>query len=141
MMKMLLVWLRSLRIAFNLKKQGVEMITIILNHQPYDGSDVTWNALRLASTLHKNGEKVNIFLMNDAVDLARDKTQKPESYDHDLVLMLKKLYESGVALQVCGTCNARCGIFKNEPYFDEKISSTMQVLSDWVVQSKQVLTF
>jgi uncharacterized protein involved in oxidation of intracellular sulfur len=40
------------------------MITIILNHHPYDGSDVTWNALRLASTLHKNGEKVNIFLMN-----------------------------------------------------------------------------
>lgn len=117
------------------------MITIILNHEPYDGSDVTWNALRLASTLHKNAEEVNIFLMNDAVDLARDKTQKTGSYDHDLVLMLKKLYADGVALQACGTCNARCGIFKNEPYFDEKISSTMQVLSDWVVGSKQVLTF
>ncbi|MDD5401414.1 MAG: DsrE family protein [Sulfurimonas sp.] len=117
------------------------MITIILNHEPYDGSDVTWNALRLASTLHKNGEDVNIFLMNDAVDLARDKTLKPDSYDHDLVLMLKELYKKGVALQACGTCNARCGIFKNEPYFDEKVSSTMQVLSDWVVQSKQVLTF
>jgi len=117
------------------------MITIILNHQPYDGSDVTWNALRLASTLHKNGEDVNIFLMNDAVDLAIDKTLKPDSYDNDLVSILKKLYNGGVALQACGTCNARCGIFKNEPYFDEKISSTMQVLSDWVVQSKQVLTF
>ncbi len=55
------------------------MITIILNHQPYDGTDVTWNALRLAKTLHKNGEEVNLFLMNDAVDLARDKTTKPES--------------------------------------------------------------
>jgi len=117
------------------------MITIVLNHQPYDGSDVSWNALRLATTLHKSGQKVNIFLMNDAVDLARDKTQKPQSYDYDLVLMIKKLYENGVALQACGTCNARCGIFKNEPYFDEKISSTMQVLSDWVVESKQVLTF
>jgi len=117
------------------------MITIIFNHQPYDGSDVTWNALRLASTLNKSGEHVNIFLMNDAVDLARDKTEKPESYDHDLVLMLKKMYESGVALQVCGTCNARCGLYKNEPYFDDKVSSTMQVLADWVCQSKQVLTF
>jgi len=29
------------------------MTTIILNHQPYDGSDVTWNALRLVKTLHK----------------------------------------------------------------------------------------
>ncbi len=117
------------------------MTTIILNHEPYNGSDITWNALRLATTLHKNGEKVNIFLMNDAVDLARDKTQKPESYDHDLVLMLKKLYENGVALQACGTCNARCGIFKNEPYFNGKVSSTMQVLSDWILQSKHVLTF
>jgi uncharacterized protein involved in oxidation of intracellular sulfur len=61
------------------------MITIILNHQPYDGSDVTWNALRLAKTLYKSGQEVNILLMNDSVDLARDKTKKPESYDYDLV--------------------------------------------------------
>jgi len=39
------------------------MITIILNHQPYDGTDVTWNALRLAKTLHKHQERVNIFLI------------------------------------------------------------------------------
>ena len=117
------------------------MITILLNHQPYDGTDVTWNALRLAKTLHKNGEEVNIFLMNDAVDLARDKTMKPDYYEYNLVEMLKKMYTNGVKVQACGTCNARCGIFKNEPYFDEKISSTMQVLADWVIQSKQVITF
>jgi len=117
------------------------MITIILNHQPYDDSDVTWNALRLAKTLHKSGQEVNIFLMNDAVDLARDKTTKPDSYDYDLVVMLKKMYAPGVKLQVCGTCNARCGVFKHEPYFDEKVSSTMEVLSNWVSQSKQVITF
>ncbi|MFK5938339.1 MAG: DsrE family protein, partial [Sulfurimonas sp.] len=68
------------------------MITIILNHQPYDGTDVTWNALRLAKTLHKSGQSVNIFLMNDAVDLARDKTPKADGYDYDLVEMLKKMY-------------------------------------------------
>ncbi|MDF1880070.1 DsrE family protein [Sulfurimonas sp. MAG313] len=117
------------------------MITLILNNQPYDGSDITYNALRLASTLHKNKEEVNIFLMNDAVDLARNKMLKPEHYDHDLVLMLKEMYHSGINLQVCGTCNARCGLLKNEPYFDDKISSTMQVLSDLVSTSKQVLTF
>lgn len=117
------------------------MITIILNNEPYDGSDVTWNALRLASTLHKNNEKVNIFLMNDAVDLARDKLTKPESYDHDLVLMLKHMHEAGVSLQVCGSCNARCGIYKNEPYFDDSVTSTMEILANWVVQSDKVLTF
>jgi len=117
------------------------MITFILNHQPYDGSDVTWNALRLAKELHNNQEQVHIFLMNDAVDLARDKMLKPESYDYDLVAMLKEMYKDGVSLQVCGSCNARCGILKNEPYFDESVSSTMKVLSDWVSQSRQVLTF
>ena len=117
------------------------MTTIIFNHQPYDGTDITWNGLRLAKTLHKSGEKVNIFLMNDAVDLARDKTPKPDSYDYDLVEMLKKMYTNGIALQVCGTCNARCGIFKNEPYFDENISSTMQILADWVIESDRVISF
>lgn len=117
------------------------MTTLILNHQPYDGSDITWNALRLAKTLYKNGEKVNIFLMNDAVDLARDSSRKPDSYDYDLVEMLKKLYHEGVALQACGTCNARCGLNKNQPYFDESVSSTMQVLADWVLSSDKVLTF
>jgi len=63
------------------------MITIILNHQPYDGTDVTWNTLRLAKALHENGEDVNLFLMNDAVDLARNKTMQPDGYD--LVEMLK----------------------------------------------------
>ena len=117
------------------------MITIIFNKQPYDGTDVTWNALRLAKTLHKNREDVNIFLMNDAVDLAREKIIKPDSYDYNLVEMLKKMYANGIKLQVCGTCNARCGIFKNEPYFDIEVSSSMEILASWVSQSKQVLTF
>jgi len=55
------------------------MITIILNNEPYDGSDVTWNA--------------------------------------------------------------RCGIYKNEPYFDDSITSTMEILANWVIQSDKVLTF
>ena len=117
------------------------MTTIIFNHQPYDGTDIAWNGLRLAKTLHKSGEKVNIFLMNDAVDLAREKISKPDSYDFDLVEMLQKMYANGIALQVCGTCNTRCGIFKNEPYFDENISSTMQILADWVIESDKVISF
>ena len=40
-------------------------IMIILNQQPYDGTDVTWNALRLAKQLVDDGEEVRIFLMND----------------------------------------------------------------------------
>jgi len=117
------------------------MMTLILNHEPYDGRDITYNALRLAKNLHKNGEEVNIFLMNDAVDLARHICVKPEMYDFDLHDMLKKMYERGVGIRACGTCNARCGLYKNTPYFSEEISSTMDQLTTWVIESKHVLTF
>lgn len=117
------------------------MITLILNHEPYDGSDITYNALRLAKSLHKNGTTVAIFLMNDAVDLARSICVKPEIYDFDLHDMIKKLYERGVSVRACGTCNARCGIYKNTPYFSEEISSTMDQLTEWVIQSDKALTF
>jgi len=114
---------------------------IIFNHQPYDGSDVAWNGLRLAKNLLERGETVRIFLMNDSVDLARECNRKPEHYDHDLVAMLKELYQAGVALKVCGTCQARCGLYKNEPYFAPEIKGTMNDLADWVLESDRVLSF
>ena len=77
-------------------------ILIIFNREPYDGTDVTWNGLRLAGKLREGKQDVRIFLMNDAVDLARDVTKKPESYDQDLVQMLKGLTKRGVVVKVCG---------------------------------------
>jgi len=114
---------------------------IVMNNQPYNGTDIAWNALRLVGALHKKGESVRVFLMNDAVDLARDTTVKPEFYEYDLVEMLKKLYADGVELKVCGTCMARCGINKNQPYFSDEVKGTMDVLANWVISSDKVLTF
>lgn len=36
---------------------------------------------------------------------------------------------------------ARCGIHKNEPYFEGVEKSTMADLAHWVVDSDKVLTF
>jgi len=116
-------------------------ILFIFNHQPYDGSDVTWNGLRLAKNLFEKGEEIRIFLMSDSVDLARDCNKKPDNYDNDLVKMLKEMYNSGVKLKVCGTCQARCGLYKNEPYFDADIKATMNDLAQWVQTSEKVITF
>ncbi len=116
-------------------------ILFIFNNEPYNGTDVAWNGLRLAKNLFERGEEVRIFLMNDSVDLARDCNTKPDNYDNDLVAMLKEMYKKGVKLKVCGTCQARCGIYKNEPYFDPEIKSTMNDLADWVQESDRVLTF
>lgn len=116
-------------------------ILIIFNREPYDSTDVTWNGLRLAGKLVEAAQQVRIFLMNDAVDLARDACRPPENYDQDLSQMLKDLIARGVPVKVCGTCMARCGIYKNYPYFEGAEKSTMPELAAWVVDSDKVLTF
>ena len=116
-------------------------VLIIFNREPYDNTDITWNGLRLADTLRKNGQDVRIFLMNDSVDMARDVCKTPEGYDQDLSQMLKDLIANGVSVKVCGTCMSRCGIYKNQPYFEGANKSTMGELAEWVVDSDKVLTF
>lgn len=87
------------------------------------------------------GYEVRIFLMNDAVDLARESCLPPAAYDQDLVALLKGLIASGASVKVCGTCMARCGIYRNEPYYDGAQQSTMGELAEWVADSDRVLTF
>lgn len=114
---------------------------LIFNHEPYDTTDVSWNALRLADKLVDAGSEVRIFLMNDAVDMARDACRPPERYDQDLSQMLKALIARGVTVKVCGTCMARCGIYKNQPYFEGAEKSTMPALAEWVMDSDKVVSF
>lgn len=116
-------------------------ILIVFNRQPYDGTDITWNGLRLAGKLLEMNSEVRIFLMNDSVDMARDVCEPPEGYDQDLSQMLKDLINKNVEVKVCGTCMARCGIYKNQPYFEGAKKATMAELSNWVMNSDKVLTF
>ena len=116
-------------------------ILIIFNHQPYDNTDVTWNGLRLAGKLLETEQEVKIFLMNDSVDMAREVCKPPEGYDQDLSQMLKDLIAKGVSVKVCGTCMARCGIYKNKPYFEGAQKATMPELAEWVVDCEKILTF
>ncbi len=113
---------------------------IILNRQPYDGTDITWNALRLARQLNNDGTEVNIFLMNDSVDLARDGVFPPEGVE-DMVAMTKDLIAKGVPVKVCGTCQNRCGVLKGQPYYEGAQFSTMAECSQWVQSCEKVLTF
>jgi len=116
-------------------------ILIIFNREPYDNTDVTWNGLRLADKLVDADSEVRIFLMNDAVDMARDACRPPEGYDQDLTKMLKARIARGVPVKVCGTCMTRCGIYKNHPYFQGAEKSTMSALAQWVIDSTKVITF
>jgi uncharacterized protein involved in oxidation of intracellular sulfur len=122
------------------QKPNIMATLIILNRQPYDGTDITWNALRLARQLNNDGVKVRLFLMNDSVDLARDGISPPDGIE-DMVSMTKDLISKGVPVKVCGTCQNRCGVLKGQPYYDGAQFSTMAECSQWVQSSEKVLTF
>ena len=113
---------------------------IIFNKNPYDGSDITWNGLRLAEQLLNTGLEVKIFLMNDSVDLARDAAKPPKGY-FDLGKMLKELIAKNVSVKVCGTCKTRCGIHKGEPYFEGAKEAKMTQLAEWIKEADKVITF
>jgi len=118
----------------------VANILLVFNRNPYDGTDVTWNGLRLAEQLLNTGLEVNVFLMNDSVDLARDAATPPEGY-FDLGKMLKGLIGKNVPVKVCGTCKVRCGIHKGEPYFEGAQEAKMTELAEWVKNADKIITF
>ena len=55
--------------------------------------------------------------------------------------MLKALIARGVTVKVCGTCMARCGIYRNQPYFEGAEKSTMSALEEWELESDKVISF
>lgn len=112
---------------------------ILFNHQPYDGTDIAWNGLRLAGKLLDAGMELRIFLMNDSVDLACHAAKGPADY-FDLGQILKDLIARGATVKVCGTCKARCGLHKNEPYFSGANEATMAELAEWISQADRIVT-
>ena len=113
-------------------------LLIILNRKPYDGTDVTWNALRLTKQALEKGMTVKVFLMNDAVDLAREGLGKDDQYD--LQAMLIEAISKGLEVKLCQSCLSRCGLGIGKISPKTKVA-TMPELVDWIAESEQVLTF
>ena len=88
----------------------MESLTIIVNDPPY-GTERAWNALRLAiaSTSAAVKEEVNVFLLGDAVSLAKKGQKPPEGY-YNLEKMLVNLAKIGGKIRACGTCLAARGL-------------------------------
>ncbi len=115
------------------------MITMIINDSPY-GNERPYNALRLALTLVKQGEKdLRIFLMGDAVvcGLAGQKT--PDGY-YNIERMLKGLVHRAT-ISTCSTCMDARGIKDEDLAEGVKRGSTTPQLAEWVLASEKVLVF
>lgn len=72
------------------------MITIILNDAPY-GSERSYNGFRLAYSLVKTGENVQIFFLDDAVLCSLPGQNTPTGY-YNIERMIRGLVKRGVQI-------------------------------------------
>jgi uncharacterized protein involved in oxidation of intracellular sulfur len=116
------------------------MNVLLIANGPAYGSELPFNALRLAVTLAKRDDvDVRVFLMGDAVVAAIDNQELPDGYYH-LDRMLKNLARKGADLGWCGTCLDARGI-AGDRLVDGARRSTMEELADWTLEADRILTF
>ena len=110
----------------------------ILNDAPY-GSERAYNGLRLAGALaNKDGQRVRVFLMADAVGCAKSGQKVPEGY-YSIQLMLGKVLRKG-EVGLCGTCMDARGMAEGE-MIEGARRSTLAQLADWTADADRVLVF
>ena len=112
----------------------------VINDPPY-GTERVYNALRLAHALLKRREstEVIIFLMADAVLVAKAGQKTPEGY-YNLERMLRRVVSSKGAVLLCGTCIDARGMSETE-LVDGARRSTMDELASATAEADRVLVF
>lgn len=117
----------------------METITIIINDAPY-GIEKPWNALRLAKALIIKKQKINIFLMGDAVALAKSGQQTPSGY-YNLGQMLEELIKMGAEVRACKTCLDSRGLKENELIEGAVVGGTMTYLAEAIAGGSRIISF
>jgi uncharacterized protein involved in oxidation of intracellular sulfur len=124
-----------------MKPGGNKMkILIIINDAPY-GTEKAYNALRMAMTLQKEHQEmeIKIFLLADAIFCAILNQKTPNGY-YNIERMLKSVIQYGGEVKACGGCSEARGI--NELVFIEGVQlSNMKEFSQWTVECDKILTF
>jgi tRNA 2-thiouridine synthesizing protein D len=112
-------------------------LLIIINRRADDGTDVAWNAARLANKACEMGSTVRVFLLNDGVWNAHKSFGVAEIEAHAL---LKQAVARGVALRACGTCIERARIDPKD-MLPEATVSVLPDLVTWIEESDRVVSF
>jgi uncharacterized protein involved in oxidation of intracellular sulfur len=107
-------------------------VTIVLNDAPY-GIEKVWNALRLATALLVSEEKVNVFLLGDAVVAAKAGQETPKGY-YNLGEMTRNVLSKGGSIKACGTCLKARGIKAEELVEGVQVGRMME-LANWIKES------
>ena len=112
--------------------------TVIVNGTPY-GSELPYNALRLAAALLVKENWVELFFMGDAVHTAR-RGQDPRGAHASLEEMLAELTAKGAVATLCGTCCQTRGLTVDDVVYGVRIG-TIHDLADLVARSDRVVSF
>jgi len=112
---------------------------LVLNDSPY-GSQRTYNALRLAGALAKNGTReVSIFLLGDGV-VSGLQRQSPADASYNVQEMLRLLAAQGISIGACRTCLEARGI--DDASLVAGINRrTLDDLRNWTEEATKVLVF
>ena len=113
---------------------------LILNDPPY-GTERAYNGLRLAQTLLKKNQamELSVFLLADAVAAAR-KGQKTAEGFYNVEHMLKRLIASEARALVCGTCMDARGVQENG-LIEGAQRSSMDDLAQLTLAADKVIVF
>jgi tRNA 2-thiouridine synthesizing protein D len=112
--------------------------TIIINEAPY-AKERALSALRFAWTCDVEGHKVNIWLFENGVYLAK-KEQKPAQGLTNYGQMLDDLIKGGTEVKACIVCCDARGLTQADVFDGVKIA-TVHELVEWTVKSDKVITF
>jgi uncharacterized protein involved in oxidation of intracellular sulfur len=114
-------------------------VLFILNDAPY-GSERLFNGLRLAVSLSKREDvALRHFLIGDAASGAKA-GQKAPSGCYNIERMLESLTGRGAEVGACGSCLDARGLAEG-PFAEGVKRSTMEELTDWVVEADKVAVF
>lgn len=113
---------------------------IILNDPPY-GTERSYNGLRLAGALLKQGADavVVLFLLADAILCAKKNQKTPDGY-YNIERMLHRVTSGKGDVLLCGTCMDARGITTDE-IVEGARRSTMEELASATLKADKVILF
>jgi uncharacterized protein involved in oxidation of intracellular sulfur len=115
------------------------MVTAVLvNGSPY-GSELPYNALRLAGALLVKEHWVELFFLGDGVHTAR-RGQDPRGAQASLEEMLVELIAKGAVVTLCGTCCQTRGVTAAD-VVDGVHVGAIHDLADLIARSDRVVSF
>lgn len=111
----------------------------IVNQAAY-GSELPYNALRLAMALQKDHQAdISMFFLGNGVTAAMNNQQTPNGY-YNLERMMKAVIAKKAIVKLCGSCLDARGI-KDENIVKGAKRSTMAELASLTEEADKVLSF